>query len=237
MASTTGSKSYVGSGSVDPLPLDLLQGKVNGERKFGYRQDGKKKRILLNAFDMNGIGRISIEQWQNLEDKSSQKNRLPYWIELAKLLEKGKFNALFLADNFGSHDVYKGSYAPAIQLWESSWEDDVVVKDASTHAYTTPSKVRKIVHNGKHVKHVKSESAHQVDPSPQRTPLIFLAGMSLAGSAFASRHAECVFVGGMSLPILALNIEKTRAQAAANGRDPYDIQFFCSTDSCVGGRR
>lgn len=58
MASTTGSKSYVGSGSVDPLPLDLLQGKVNGERKFGYRQDGKKKRILLNAFDMNGIGRI-----------------------------------------------------------------------------------------------------------------------------------------------------------------------------------
>lgn len=78
---------------------------------------------------------LSIGQWQNPEDKSSQKNRLPYWIELAKLLEKGKFNALFLgkqlipiayypimgtdnrdlADNFGSHDVYKGSHAPAIQ--------------------------------------------------------------------------------------------------------------------------
>lgn len=42
----------------EPTPLPILQGKVTSERKFGYTSDGKKKRILLNAFDMNGIGHI-----------------------------------------------------------------------------------------------------------------------------------------------------------------------------------
>lgn len=117
------------------------------------------------------------------------------------------------------------------RLWESSWEDEAVVKDPSTHTYTQPTKVRKIVHKGKHF---KSESAHQVDPSPQRTPLLFQAGMSPAGSAFASRHAECVFVGGASPAIVALNIQRTRAQAAANGRDPYDIKFFVQLTPVLG---
>ena len=44
---------------------------------------------LLTSFHSPG-------QWQNPEDKSTTKNRLNYWIELAKLLERGKFNALFL---------------------------------------------------------------------------------------------------------------------------------------------
>jgi alkanesulfonate monooxygenase SsuD/methylene tetrahydromethanopterin reductase-like flavin-dependent oxidoreductase (luciferase family) len=82
------------------------------------------------AHSLNSIG-----QWQNPEDKSSRKNRLQYWTDLAKLLDKGKFNALFLgmykplhttyatlgpkhyllADNFGSHDTYQGSHDPAIR--------------------------------------------------------------------------------------------------------------------------
>lgn len=54
-------------------------------------------------------------QWRNPVDQSKHKNRLDYWINLAKLLDRGKFNALFLADNFGSHDVYEGSHAAAIR--------------------------------------------------------------------------------------------------------------------------
>ncbi len=88
--------------------------------KYGYTSGGKKKRILLNAFDMNGIGHIryyfynfffpvcfsvlilrSPGQWQNPEDKSATKNRLDYWIYLAKLLDRGKFNALFLGMRSG----------------------------------------------------------------------------------------------------------------------------------------
>ena len=37
-----------------------------------------------------------------------------YWVELAKLLERGKFDALFLADVLGVYDVYRGSPDAAI---------------------------------------------------------------------------------------------------------------------------
>lgn len=40
-------------------------------------------------------------------DQTSKKDRLDYWINLAKLLERGGFNALFLADTFGGYDTYK----------------------------------------------------------------------------------------------------------------------------------
>jgi len=34
-------------------------------------------------------------------------NTLDYWVELAQLLERGKFDALFLADVLGVYDVYR----------------------------------------------------------------------------------------------------------------------------------
>ncbi|KAJ3531148.1 hypothetical protein NM208_g9009 [Fusarium decemcellulare] len=69
-----------------------------------------KKRILLNAFDMFTVGHMSFGQWRNPNDKSATKRRdLSYWTNLAQLLEKGDFNALFLADTFGWCDVYKGN--------------------------------------------------------------------------------------------------------------------------------
>lgn len=46
---------------------------------------------------------------QNPKDKSATKRNLEYWIELAKLLERGGINALFLADTYGGYDTYEGS--------------------------------------------------------------------------------------------------------------------------------
>jgi hypothetical protein len=40
------------------LPQDVLQGSTNTPQRYGYQANGRKKRILLNAFDMNGIGHI-----------------------------------------------------------------------------------------------------------------------------------------------------------------------------------
>jgi hypothetical protein len=40
------------------IALPILQGKAETPQKYGYTADGSKKRILLNAFDMNGIGHI-----------------------------------------------------------------------------------------------------------------------------------------------------------------------------------
>ena len=41
-------------------------------------------------------------------------NDLQTWIDLAKLLERGKFDALFLADVIGVYDVFNGGRAAAI---------------------------------------------------------------------------------------------------------------------------
>ncbi|KAG7193834.1 uncharacterized protein KQ657_000532 [Scheffersomyces spartinae] len=46
--------------------------------------------------------------WKHPDDKSPTFNTVEYWTNLAKLLEKGKFNALFIADVLGPYDVYNG---------------------------------------------------------------------------------------------------------------------------------
>ncbi|KAL3465248.1 luciferase-like domain-containing protein [Aspergillus heterothallicus] len=74
------------------------------------------KRILLNGFDMFTVGHLSFGQWKHADDRSATKRRdLSYWTNLAQILEKGDFNALFLADSFGVHDTYRGSGETAIR--------------------------------------------------------------------------------------------------------------------------
>ncbi|KAL3490307.1 luciferase-like domain-containing protein [Aspergillus germanicus] len=62
------------------------------------------------------VGHLSFGQWRHPSDRSATKPRdLSYWTNLAKILEKGDFNALFLADSFGLHDTYQGSGDTAIR--------------------------------------------------------------------------------------------------------------------------
>lgn len=58
---------------------------------------------------MSTVGHLSPGQWKNPRDKSATKRKLKYWIDLAKLLERGGINALFLADTYGGYDTYEGS--------------------------------------------------------------------------------------------------------------------------------
>ena len=68
-----------------------------------------KKKILLNAFNMNCIGHINHGLWTHPRDNSTQYKTLEYWTELAQLLERGLFDGLFIADIVGVYDVYQGS--------------------------------------------------------------------------------------------------------------------------------
>ncbi|MFJ4372683.1 LLM class flavin-dependent oxidoreductase [Pseudomonas japonica] len=68
-----------------------------------------KKKILLNAFNMNCVGHINHGLWTHPRDTSSQYKTLEYWTDLAKLLERGLFDGLFLADIVGVYDVYQQS--------------------------------------------------------------------------------------------------------------------------------
>ena len=59
------------------------------------------KQIRLNAFAMNCVAHQSPGLWTHPRDRTLGYNRLPYWLDLAKTLERGRFDGLFLADVLG----------------------------------------------------------------------------------------------------------------------------------------
>lgn len=63
-------------------------------------------RVRLNAFDMNCVVHQSPGLWRHPEDHARDYNTIGYWTHLAKVLEEGLFDSLFLADVLGTYDVY-----------------------------------------------------------------------------------------------------------------------------------
>ena len=277
-----------------------------------------KKRISVNAFDMTCVDHQSFGLWRHPRSKATEYNTIEYWTNLAKTLEKGKFDALFLADVVGIYDIYKNSAAPSVsdgaqvpvndpfmqisamaavtehlgfgvtsavtyeqpytlarkyatldhltkgrvgfnvvtsylpsaaenqglprqiehntryeiaeefldvcyKLWEGSWEDGAVVKDREAGVYADTQKVHPIQHSGKYF---TVPGAALTEPSPQRTPLIFQAGASSRGQAFAGRHAEAVFIGGLRPDLTRYVTDKIREQAEEQGRHRDDVKIY-----------
>jgi FMN-dependent oxidoreductase (nitrilotriacetate monooxygenase family) len=285
-----------------------------------------RRPILLNAFDMNTVGHISHGLWRHPCDRSTEYKRLPYWLGLARTLERGLFDGLFLADVTGVYDVWggnadaalrdaiqlpindpavlvgamasvtrhlgfgitatisaesphafarrmstldhlsegrigwnivtgflessaraRGDTAPAdhdqrydradefmslvYRLWESSWDDDAVVADRARGIYADPAKVRAIRHEGEFY---RLDAVHPCEPSPQRTPLLFQAGASARGTAFAARHAEVVFVPNQGLQASAAVVGRLRDAMAQAGRDPSHARFVTTLQVVTG---
>jgi hypothetical protein len=53
--------------------------------------------MRLNALDMNCVGGTP-GVWSHPEDQTIHYNTLDYWTDLAKLLERGLFDSLFVTD-------------------------------------------------------------------------------------------------------------------------------------------
>jgi FMN-dependent oxidoreductase (nitrilotriacetate monooxygenase family) len=113
------------------------------------------------------------------------------------------------------------------KLWEGSWEADAVLRDRDRGIYTDAAKVHAIGHEGKYF---QVPGAHLVEPSPQRTPVLFQAGTSPAGREFAARNAELVFASDPRPQVLRANIEDIRRRAVAHGRRPDSIKFLTSVE-------
>jgi len=284
------------------------------------------KELRLNAFAMNTVSHLSPGLWRHPRDMSMRYTDLDFWAELARTLERGLFDGIFLADVLGIYDVYGGTRDAAIRnaaqvpvndplqlipamalvtehlgfgvtcsvsfehpypfarrmstldhltrgrigwnivtsylesgarnlgqtaltahddrydiadeyldvcykLWELSWADDAVVRDAESGAYTDPEKVRPIEHEGRYY---SVPGVHLCEPSPQRTPVLYQAGASRRGRQFAARHAECVFVGAPSTTVLKKIVASIREAVAAEGRDPHDVLIFSMLTAIVG---
>lgn len=276
--------------------------------------------IRFNAFEMNCVVHQSPGLWRLPDDRSTDYRRLDYWTGLAKTLERGLFDGVFIADVLGAYDVYGGgpdaalahgvqvpvndpmllvpamaqvtehlgfgvtvnlSYEPPYgfargmstldhltegrigwnvvtgyldsaarangrdrqtahddryeiaeeymglvkRLWTDSWDDDAVRADRRAGVYADPSRVRAIHHAGKHF---KLQAIHLSEPSPQRVPVIYQAGTSPAGAAFAARHAECVFVSGPTKDIIRGRVDKLRASRPASGGRPLRIYMLAT---------
>ena len=112
------------------------------------------------------------------------------------------------------------------KLWEGSWEDDAVIYDKISGVFAEPDKVHEIVHEGKYF---NLRAIHLCEPSVQRTPVIFQAGGSVKGQAFAARHAECVFIGAGNIAAAKETVKSLREQAVAAGRQKDDLKIFVLT--------
>ncbi|MEC5425963.1 LLM class flavin-dependent oxidoreductase [Virgibacillus sp. C22-A2] len=285
-----------------------------------------KRRIYLNAFDMNCAGHQSPGLWTHPEDESHRYKDSEYWIELAKTLEKGRFDAVFIADVLGTYDVYEGSRDAAVRqgaqspvndpllvvplmaavtkhlgfgvtasvthehpypfarrmttldhltkgrvgwnivtsylksaavnmgledqmkhderydlaaeyldvcykLWEGSWEKDAVKLDKENGIFTDPSKVHDIHHEGKYF---KVPGAHLSEPSLQRTPVIYQAGASAKGRAFAAENAECVFIGSPTLTVAKETVKRLRDDIEKTGRSQEEVKILTMFTPIVG---
>lgn len=144
------------------------------------------------------------------------------------------------AQNFGleklvAHDeryAWAEEYMDVVyKLWEGSWEDDAVIADKEKGMYSDPSKIHPIHHSGKRY---KVRGPHMSQPSPQRTPVLYQAGSSKAGRAFAAQHAEGTFVLFPTLEGARTGIASARAEAVAAGRAPSDLKFIQGFTFVVG---
>jgi FMN-dependent oxidoreductase (nitrilotriacetate monooxygenase family) len=73
------------------------------------------RQIRLNAFDMATPGHIQQGLWTHPRDNSTAYNTLTHWTDLARTLERGLFDGLFLADILGIYDVHGASPDAALR--------------------------------------------------------------------------------------------------------------------------
>lgn len=275
-------------------------------------------RIILNAFEMTCVSHQAAGTWRHPDSQAWKYKDLDYWIDLAKLLEHGYFDSVFIADVVGVYDIYRGSVetslldadqvpvndpffqVPAMaavtkhlgfgvtsaltyeqpyalarkfstldhltkgrvawnvvtsylnsaavnlglkqqishderydiadefldvtyKLWEGSWDEDAVLRDRERGIFTDPSKVHPIGHKGKYY---DVPGIHLSEPSPQRTPVIFQAGASSRGRAFAAKHAEGVFISPATAEQAREVSDDIRNRAVAAGRSRDSVKVF-----------
>ncbi|WP_144709691.1 NtaA/DmoA family FMN-dependent monooxygenase [Curtobacterium pusillum] len=119
----------------------------------------------------------------------------------------------------------------AYKLWEHSWEDGAVLHDAATNRFFDPEKIHTIDHVGERY---RVQGPHIVEPSPQRTPVLFQAGNSPAGREFAVRNAEVTFLPSATPDAARRDIAVLDALARERGRDPRSLKKIVTLSTVIG---
>jgi len=116
------------------------------------------------------------------------------------------------------------------RLWDS-WEPDAVVLDRAAGVFADPRKVHEVNFVGQYY---RSRGPLNVVSSPQRHPVIIMAGTSPRGQAFAVKNADMVIAHKNSVADMRLYATQLRAQLEAAGRDPASCKIFFSLKPVMG---
>ena len=73
-----------------------------------------KKQIHFNAFEMNCITHLSPGLWRYPGDEALRYKDIEYWQNVARIAERGLFDAIFIADVIGVYELYKNNDITAL---------------------------------------------------------------------------------------------------------------------------
>ncbi len=107
-------------------------------------------------------------------------------------------------------------------LWRS-WEADAFVRDKATGQYFDPDKLHRLNYQGEYF---QVAGPLNIGRSPQGEPLIFQAGSSERGRAFAAGNADAIFTHSSSLAEAKAFYDDIKARAKAAGRDPEQVKIY-----------
>jgi FMN-dependent oxidoreductase (nitrilotriacetate monooxygenase family) len=132
------------------------------------------------------------------------------------------------------HDVrYRlaGEHLDVVQgLWDS-WEDGALIADKETGVFVDPDRLHALNHRGEFF---QVQGPLNIKRSPQGQPVIFQAGASEDGKAFASGRADAIFIHFDEPEAAVAYRTDLRARAAARGRDPDEVLILPGVRSVIG---
>jgi FMN-dependent oxidoreductase (nitrilotriacetate monooxygenase family) len=115
-------------------------------------------------------------------------------------------------------------------LWDS-WDDDAVLADKSTGAFSRIGAINTIDHRGEHF---TVGGPLTLPRSPQGHPVLFQAGGSTGGLDLAARYADGVFAGQASLPDALRNARELRSRTVAYGRPRDAVRIMPGLSFVLG---
>lgn len=115
-------------------------------------------------------------------------------------------------------------------LWDS-WEDGAFIRNRETGQFYDPTKVHRLNYKGKYF---SVAGPLNIERSKQGQPVIFQAGSSESGRAFAAKHAEAVFTVSRTIEEAKEFYSNIKKQAKQNGRSENEVIIVQGLEVIVG---
>ncbi|MFT4247080.1 MAG: LLM class flavin-dependent oxidoreductase [Pseudomonas sp.] len=94
------------------------------------------RRIRLSGLRQNTVGHTAAGLWRHPDSQAHLYRTLGHWIETAQILERGRFDTLFIADALGPLDVYQGKVDAALRDGIQTPTDDPLLLVSALAAAT-----------------------------------------------------------------------------------------------------